>query len=158
MIYSELLDLIKQCEGSFVTIIKDYDKLNRVALNSIKKSLSSEYKILECNYSINYILDVVLKTKEKTILIVNSLDVKIGREIRNDNDNLIVILLKRSFDLFNNNIHTNDAICVYLSTVTFLLKDKKIKVIKSRYTNGDEVMDMNNFSRKMKLQNINKIS
>jgi hypothetical protein len=164
MIYSELLDLIKQCEGAFATIIKDHDILNRFALNSIKKSLSSEYKIFEFEYSENMIDKYICNSKEKTIIFVKC-DKLVNRRLLNRNDNLIIVFIKRFYNIINSTPnytnytnYTNDMNVIYMSNIVFLLKDKEIKIVKNRYSNINDTMDMNNFSRKKKLQNINKIS
>ena len=158
MIYSDIIDLIKKCEGQFLTIVKDYNKLNILALNSIKKSLSSEYKILECHYSENRILYEICNVKDKTVLFVNCGDDRISKRIIHNNDNLIIIFIKRYYNMYNNIMPTNDITALYLSAVVFVFANKIISIEKSRYSNVDTKMNMTQFSRKSKLEYLNKIS
>ena len=156
--YNDFLNLIRSSTGQIVTIIKDFERINNIIINSFKISLSGEYVIKECEYSVDDILYQIKHIKCKTILFVSSYDTKIDRAIYNTNNYLIIIFLKRVFSTFNQTMLTNDNTCLYVSSVILLLKNRTVKIMKNRYGSVDDTMDMTIFTRKEKLLNLDKIS
>lgn len=162
MDYIDILNSIKNSEGGLVTVmLLDHNICNYNFLKSLYQELKKEYNIEYDNYNIKNI-------NVKTVVFIDILKIpRVNNSIGNrsilfrsliGNENVIIIAIK----------HVNSALTpsslyggeeIYTSNIVFSIKDKKLTVVKSRYTefHNNELLDISNIStlvRKMKLNKI----
>lgn len=162
--YPDILNSIKKCEGGLVTVmLLDYNLCNNEFLKSLFQELKTEYKIEYDNYNVKNI-DV------KTVVFIDTLKIpKVNNTIGNrsvlfrniiGNKNVILITVK----------HINSSVTpsslygtedIYASTIVFSIKNKKLTVVKTRYSElqYNDPLDISNITtliRKIKLDKINK--
>ena len=146
--YIKLLNYIKSCAGSFVTIIYDNDTINQDFLTSIKEYLKSEYKIE------NKFLDIS-KIVEKTIVFIEY-DKNIDFTKLKGNNNVILIVLRKYYETSNTQIFGSKL--EYDSNLILLFSKKRIKILKNRFLEQAMplvMIDMVKIVRKQKLKNLN---
>lgn len=161
--FIDILNSIKNSECGLVTFIKDYDKTNNIFIEAITLELKKSYNIEYDKIDSDYVKNIT----EKTIIFINMSNIPRiqgqlkGAMFRNliGNENVILIALRRYNETTNTSLYGGEE--SYISNVIFLLKNKKLKVLKSRYTSPNEnnIMDISNIIkliRKLKLDIINK--
>lgn len=148
--YSDILDSIKQCEGSFVTIIKNSGTINDDFIYSMIEDLKSEYVIEHNPIPKNNFIGF----KAKTISIYDyNKDIYLGDII---NDESLITIVIRNYNETSNTQVFGDSGTIYFSSLVFLLKNGKLKVLKSRYSEIEGTFDVSKTVRKFKLKNLNK--
>jgi len=160
--YTDILNSIKKCNGSLVTILHDSIFINDEFLKFITQELSNEYKIEYDRYDIKTI-DV------KTIIVIKVSNIpRINNSIGNrsilfrsliGNKNVILIALK-SIDMYmasSNSLYGEE---MYASNIVFQIKNKKLTIVKSRYSelHNTDSLDISNIIKKVRRNKINKIN
>jgi len=146
--YSDILNSITLCQGGAITFIvhDNFLSLNKDFIYSIGESLKSEYKIE------HQLLDVT-DIEEKTIIFI-AYNKGIDFTKLTGNKNVILIVSRKYNETSNTEIFGQSVI--YLSDSVFLLKNKKLKILKSRFLeNSDNIIDMTKIVRKFKLKILN---
>lgn len=146
--YSDILNSIKQCEGSFITIIKNSDTINDDFIYSVIEDLKSEYVIEYNPISNNNI-------KVKTISIFDFNKTIDFKTIFND-DSLITIVIRDYYNTSNTQLFGESG-ADYFSSLVFLLKNGKLKVLKSRYADIEGTFDVSKIVRKFKLKKLKRL-
>ena len=148
-IYNELLNSIRQCYGSVVQIVYDRDPINQDLIRSFTSDLKIKYKIVDFDE-----------------LNINTIKVNDNENIFNRKDDKIIKIINEKIVLI---VLKNDCITAryssklsYSSSLILLLKNKKLKILKSRDLNYDmkndyiyTEFDINFMLRKMKLKKLN---
>ncbi len=159
--YIDILNIIKKNEGSLVTFIIDYNVCNYDFLKTLTHELKNEYKIEYDRYDIKNInvKTVVFIDVNKIPSISNQNG---GRSIffRNilGNKNVILIAIKHvNMSVTPSGLYGGEEL--YSSNLVFSLKNKKLTVVKSRYsdlqyTNYLDISNINKYIRKIKLEQI----
>lgn len=138
----DLINTIKCYEGGIVNIIKDSEPINNVFLQVIKTELSKNYIIKENFIDHNGYLD------EKILIIINYNN-NLDFSKMFGNPNLTYIILR---DNSTTNLTLKNEM-VYGESFIILLKNKYLKIIKSRLF-SPYIVDLNSFLRKIKLETL----
>jgi hypothetical protein len=146
--YFDILNSIKKCEGAFVTIIKNSGTINDDFIYSIIEDLKSEYAI-EYNPISND------NVKVKTISIFNYSKLYNVGDINFD-ENLITIIIRNYNETSNTQVFGESG-ADYFSSLVFLLKNGKLKVLKSRYSDIEGTFDVSKIVRKFKLKKLKRL-
>jgi hypothetical protein len=146
--YSKILDSVKDCQGGAITFIvhSDFISISEDLIFSIGESLKSEYKIE------HQLLDVT-GIEEKTIIFIKH-DKSVDFTKLTGNPNVILIVSKNYNDTSNTEIFGQKV--AFVSDAVFLLKNKKLKVLRSSRLEKEDVrtIDITKIVRKFKLKNI----
>ena len=146
--YSDILDSVKDCQGGAITFIvhSNFLSINEDFIYSIGESLKSEYRIE------HQLLDVT-GIEEKTIIFIKH-DKNIDFTKLTGNPNVILIVSKNYNETSNTEIFGK--VVAFISDSVFLLKNKKLKVLRSSRleSEDDRTIDITKIVRKFKLNNI----
>lgn len=161
--YVDILNSIKKCEGSLVTILMDYNNCNDDFLTSIYQELNIDYKIEYDRFDIKNI-------NEKTVVFINVKNIprapnsigirsKIFRNLLGNENVILIAVNKINVAMTPSSLYGTEEI--YQSNIVFLLKNQKLTIVKSRYsilqnTNSLDISNMTKLVRKIKLNRINK--
>jgi len=150
--YSNILDSVKDCQGGAITFIvhSDFLSISEDFIYSIGESLKSE------GYRIEHQLLDVTDIEEKTIIFIKH-NKKIDFTKLTGNPNVILVVSKKYNETSNTEIFGK--VVAYISDSVFLLKNKKLKVLKSKLLEDENVRlgDITSIVRKFKLENLNNI-
>ena len=151
--YKRLFELIKKCEGGIVTLMIDNKPINLKFIHNIKNYLGLNYKIKNEQLNINEI-------KEKTVVFFN-FDENLNFTIMMGNRNVIMIIIREESKTHNIDLFGSVS---YIADMIFYIKNEKLKVLKSRYTNSelegstDINTLINEISIKIRLEKLNEIN
>lgn len=161
--YIDILNSIKKCEGGLVTIMLDYNYCNEEFLKSLYQELKTEYKI-------EYNLYDVKNIDVKTVVFINTNNIprtnnSIGtrsiffRHLIGNENVILIAVNKINVAMTPSSLYGTEEI--YASNIVFLLKNKKLTIVKSRYsdlhyTTSLDISNMTTLIRKIKLNKINK--
>lgn len=156
MKFKEILDTIKAYEGGMVTLILDSDPINNDFLFCIKDKLKNEYRIIETQDR-----NELKKYREEKTIIIH----QYNKDFKYDYlhcKNVILIILRDHYYTTNTSLVHQTGRLLYTASLILLLKNKKIKVLKQRFTEIKENIDLtklnlNSIIRKMKIKTLNKI-
>lgn len=151
-----LVDAIRSCEGGVVNVIKDSDPINDILLNSITNELCNYYTVIKLISFSEYETIDVNDIDEKTVIIIPyNKTLNFSKMFQKSNITYLII---------RDNYTTNTTLKLemqsnYLSSFIILLKNKYLKIIRSRtisrFTdNVDSIVDINSLLRKIKLQTL----
>lgn len=152
--YNKIYKAIELNNGSLIYFIMDKkDKLNYEFINGLKEDFSFDYKYIEYTPDLD-----IQNINEKSIIIIDY-DKKINRDKLIGNKNVIVILLMDYYRTSNTEI--SGTATKHLSNLIFILKDSKLKILKSRLPNIidtkiDKIVHIMKLLRKIKLNLITK--
>lgn len=152
--YSKIYSAIELNKGHIINFLMDKNTINNEFINGLKEDFSFQYKYIE--YAPN--LDIQ-NIQEKSFIIVNydrktmNLDNMIG------NNNVIILLLRDYYRTSNTELH--GSAFKHLSNLIFILKDGKLKVLKSRVptlldSKTDKIVHIMKLLRSIKLNLISK--
>jgi len=146
--YSKILYSIKQCEGCAITFIVHPNDIgvNKDYILSILEDLKSEYKV-EIQ-----LLDAT-NIKEKTVIFIEyNKDIDFTKLTENPN---VILMVSRNYHE-TSNTEIIGSVVKYTSELIFLLKNKKLQILKSRFVqeNDKKLFDINNAVRNFKLKNL----
>lgn len=141
--YNKLLNTIEQSKGSLVSIVYDFNTNHIDLIQSFTSDLGLKCRIV--NY---YDVDINNSLKDN---IFNRRDDKIIKMI---NEKYILIVLMKNYKGMN----FSGRKLTYCSNLILSLNDKKLKILKSRYSDMSQYdsCDINILLRKIKLKNLNK--
>ena len=147
--YSDILNSITLCQGGAITFIvhDNFLSINKDFIYSIGESLKSEYNIEF------QLLDTSGIEKNTIIFIEYNKGIDFTKLIGNKN---VILIVSRKYNE-TSNTEIFGQVVTYISDSVFLLKNKKLKILKSNYLNTDENnIDITKIVRKIKLEKLNK--
>lgn len=152
--FQDILDMIVAYEGGMITLILDSEPINRDFLLCIKEKLKNDYKIIETQDK----GELTKERKEKTIIIH-----KYNKDFKynySHSKNVILIILRNHFETTNTSLSQQAGRLTYIASLILLLKSKKIKILKQRFTEIKEIIDLqklnlNTIIRKVKIKTLN---
>jgi len=147
--YSDILNSIELCRGGAITFIvhSNFLSINKDFIYSIGESLKSEYNIEF------QLLDTSGIEKNTIIFIEYNKGIDFTKLIGNKN---VILIVSRKYNE-TSNTEIFGQVVTYISDSVFLLKNKKLKILKSNYLNTDENnIDITKIVRKIKLEKLNK--
>jgi hypothetical protein len=162
--FKDIIDSIEFCAGGKVNFLFDSETINETLLLLIKKELRKNYNIIE-NIDIEDLN--VYNIKEKTVIFLNYTNTNLFKtKFRTllGNENVIIIVMRNLYFTTNTSLLPHSVIFTgeisYTSSLIFLLKNKKLKIMKSRYVKEhipimNQTVDINFLIRKIKLQTLN---
>ena len=160
--FQDILDMIIAYEGGMITLILDSEPINHDFLFCIKEKLKNDYKIIETQDREELTKD----REEKTIIIHKyNKDFKYGGILSVDywdahSKNVILIILRNHSETTNTSLNQQAGQLAYVASLVLLLKSKKIKILKQRFTNIKSIIDLqklnlNTIIRKVKIKTLN---
>ena len=160
--YKDILNSIMNCEGDIVSFVITKDITSDNFLSAIQNSLSDKYKI---RYEKDTPIEVIKDIKEKTLLVINY-DKKINfRKISSiKNENVIILVIRFTYETSNTEIFGDftkgGSEYMYSSKLVFLLRNKKLKVLKAREEEklDNLQLDVLQVVRKQKLDKLNNLN
>lgn len=159
--FQDILDMIIAYEGGMITLILDSEPINHDFLFCIKEKLKNDYKIIETQDR----EELTKEREEKTIIIH-----KYNKDFKYNsvyiswhythNKNIILIILRKHYETTNTSLSQQAGQLAYMASLILLLKSKKIKILKQRFTEIKEIIDLqklnlNNILRKVKIKTLN---
>lgn len=148
--------MIKAYEGGMVTLILDSEPINNDFLFCIKDKLKNDYEIIETQDR-----KELKKYRDKKTIIIHQYNKDFKYDYLHCN-NVILIILRDHYQTTNTSLVQQAGRLLYTASLILLLKNKKIKVLKQRFTKIKETIDLtelnlNSIIRKMKIKTLNKI-
>ena len=152
--FQDILNMIIAYEGGMITLILDSESINHDFLFCIKEKLKNVYKIIETDDK----KELERDREEKTIIIH-----KYNKNFKYNythNKNVILIILRNHFETTNTSLSQQAGQVTYMASLILLLKSKKIKILKQRFTEIKEIIDLqklnlNTIIRKVKIKTLN---
>ena len=153
--YNKLIGIIKESEGYIISIFKDHLSNTSIFIKTLLNSLENEYNIRYEEDLGSFTHKNYNEINKKTVVVVSTYNKYNNYRLFMGNRNVIFIVIRQLHVSINTSPFSNEL--SYMANLILKINNDQLTVLKYRYGNFDQKIDILKLIRKEKINRINKI-